>query len=77
MLDIAEPSAPRPVGHCRWGGGATHTCLPLRGRDLLVVTDEQQHDGPGAPERRIHLLDIADPGRPGTASRCPSRRARG
>jgi hypothetical protein len=64
VLDIAEPSAPRPVGYCRWGGGATHTCLPLRGRDLLVVTDEQQHDGPGAPVRRIHLLDIADPSRP-------------
>jgi hypothetical protein len=64
VLDIAEPSAPRPIGFCRWPGGATHTCLPLPGRDLLVVTDEQQHDGPDAPSRRIHLIDIVDPANP-------------
>jgi len=64
VLDIAAPSAPRPIGFCRWPGGATHTCLPLPGRDLLVVTDEQQHDGPDAPSRRIHLIDIVDPGNP-------------
>ena len=64
VLDIADPAAPQAIGFCRWGGGATHTCLPLDGRNLLVVTDEQQHDGPGAPSRRIHLLDIADPAEP-------------
>jgi hypothetical protein len=64
VLDIADISAPRPIGFCRWPGGATHTCLPLPGRDLLVVTDEQQHDGPDAPPRRIHLIDIVDPANP-------------
>ena len=64
VLDIAEPAAPQPIGFCRWPGGATHTCLPLPGRDLLVVTDEQQHDGPDAPSRRIHLIDIVDPANP-------------
>ena len=64
VLDIAEPSAPQPIGFCRWPGGATHTCLPLPSRDLLVVTDEQQHDGPDAPSRRIHLIDIVDPANP-------------
>jgi hypothetical protein len=64
VLDIAEPSSPRAVGFCRWEGGATHTCLPLPGRNLLVVTDEQQHDGPRAPARRIHLIDVLDPANP-------------
>lgn len=64
VLDIAEPSTPKPIGFLQWEGGATHTCLPLPGRDLLVVTDEQQHDGPHAPSRRIHLIDVADPAEP-------------
>ena len=64
VLDISDITAPQEAGRLEWGGGATHTCMPLRGRDLLVVTDEQQHDGPGAAERRIHLVDIADPKNP-------------
>ena len=64
VLDVADFTAPKPIGRCEWGGGATHTCLPLPGRDLLVVTDEQQHDGPHAPRRRIHLVDVTDPARP-------------
>jgi hypothetical protein len=47
------------VGRLAWGGGATHTCLPLPGRNLVVVTDEQQHDGPDAPERTIRVLDVS------------------
>ncbi|MDX6428172.1 MAG: hypothetical protein QOE54_538 [Streptosporangiaceae bacterium] len=64
VLDIADVSSPRPIGFCRWEGGATHTCLPLPGRNLLVVTDEQQHEGPHAPDRRVHLIDILDPANP-------------
>jgi hypothetical protein len=64
VLDVSDMATPKLIGRCRWGGGATHTCLPLPGRDLLVVTDEQQHDGPGAPQRRIHLVDIAEPAEP-------------
>jgi hypothetical protein len=33
----------------QWGGGSTHTCLPLPWRGLVVATDEQVHDGPHAP----------------------------
>ena len=61
VLDVSDMTNPRKIGECTWEGGATHTCLPLPGRDLLVVTDEQQTDGPFAPERRIHLIDIQDP----------------
>jgi hypothetical protein len=64
VLDVSDITKPRKIGECVWGGGATHTCLPLPGRNLLVVTDEQQTDGPGAPERLIHLVDIENPAEP-------------
>jgi hypothetical protein len=74
VLDIEDPSRPRAIGFCRWEGGATHTCLPLPGRNLLVVTDEQQHDGPHAPDRRIHLIDVLDPANPRYLSALPEPR---
>jgi hypothetical protein len=61
VLDVTDFAHPVQVGGAYWGGGATHTALPLPGRGLLVVTDEQQIDGPQAPTRGIHLLDISDP----------------
>jgi hypothetical protein len=64
VLDTSDPTNPREVSRLRWEGGATHTCMPLIGRGLLVVTDEQQHDGPKGEERRIHLIDVADPSAP-------------
>lgn len=64
VLDISDITAPREAGRLEWIGGATHTCMPLTGRNLLVATDEQQHDGPHGEERRIHLIDIADPTNP-------------
>jgi hypothetical protein len=59
VLDISDITQPVLVQRLGWGGGATHTCLPLPGRQLVVVTDEQQHDGPGAPERTIRLVDVS------------------
>jgi hypothetical protein len=64
VLDVSDVTKPQEVARLDWVGGATHTCMPLLGRDLLVVTDEQQHDGPHGEERRIHLVDIADPKHP-------------
>ena len=72
VLDIKDITTTIKVAHLTWGGGATHTCLPLPGRGLLVVTDEQQTDGPRAPERRIHLIDIADPTRPSYLTPLPA-----
>jgi hypothetical protein len=62
VLDVSDIAHPAPVTLVRWpdGGGATHTCLPLPGRGLLVVTDEQQHAGPHAPERTIRMLTLSD-----------------
>jgi hypothetical protein len=72
VLDISDITRPRDVARLQWGGGATHTCMPLPGRDLLVVTDEQQHDGPGAVERAIHLIDIANPTNPTYLRKLPA-----
>jgi hypothetical protein len=59
VLDVADLTAPRTLTRIDWDGGATHTCLPLPGRQLVVVTDEQQHDGPNPPQRAIRLLDVS------------------
>jgi hypothetical protein len=75
VLDVSDPTRPREVGRLDWVGGATHTCLPLLGRDLLVISDEQQHDGPHGEERRIHLVDIADPTNPVYLRKLPAPEA--
>jgi hypothetical protein len=51
-------------------GGSTHTCLPLPGRGLVVATDEQVTDGPGAPRRAVRVIDVAGP-EPRVLSVCP------
>lgn len=56
VLDVADMRSPRRVANLQWGGGSTHTCLPLPGRDLVVATDEQVRDGPGAPRRAIRVI---------------------
>jgi hypothetical protein len=60
ILDVTRMTEPQLLGQVQWDGGATHTCLPLPGRRLVVATDEQQHDGPDAPERAIRVLDVSD-----------------
>ena len=59
VLDVSDITAARTVCRLSWSGGATHTCLPLPSRHLVVVTDEQQRDGPDAPERRIRVVDTS------------------
>jgi len=63
VLDVSDMTRPRLAGLAQWDGGSTHTCLPLPGRGLVVATDEQVRDGPHAPRRAIHVLDVsgADP----------------
>jgi len=70
VLDVADMTRPRQVGLARWGGGSTHTCLPLPGRGLVVATDEQVHDGPHAPRRSIHVLDVSGAS-PVMLAQCP------
>jgi hypothetical protein len=70
VLDVGDITRPRLVARAEWDGGSTHTCLPLPGRGLVVATDEQVRDGPGAPQRAIHVIDAAD-AEPKVIATCP------
>ena len=60
-LDVADLTVPRKLWRLDWErGGGTHTCLPLAGRDLVVVTDEQMTDGPHAPPRVVRVVDARE-----------------
>lgn len=72
VLDVSDPAGPRRIGGVAWHGGETHTCLPLPGRDLVVCTDEQVRSGPEAPERRVRVVDVADPATAHVVGVCPA-----
>jgi hypothetical protein len=72
VLDTSEPSQPTVIANLQWDGGSTHTCLPLPDRKLIVATDEQVRDEPGAPLRTIRLVDIANPAQPFVVSVFPT-----
>jgi hypothetical protein len=60
----AQPRSVGALGPEAWGGGNTHTTLPLPGRDLVVLADEAVQDRGADGERRIWLLDVADQAEP-------------
>ena len=61
ILDIADRTRPTPISFLTWEGvGDTHTCLPMPGRDLLVVTDEEIHNRLEHGVRQIRTVDISD-----------------
>ena len=47
-----------------WGGGNTHTTLPLPDRAMVVLADESVQDHQADGDRRIWLLDVAEPASP-------------
>jgi hypothetical protein len=47
-----------------WGGGNTHTTLPLPDRGMVVLADESVQDHQADGLRKIWLLDVADPAAP-------------
>ncbi len=74
ILDVSQPSRPTLVSHVDFGpavSGATHTALPLPGRDLLVVTDEQTDDGCAGPRKQVRVVDISDERRPAVIGHFP------
>jgi hypothetical protein len=72
VLDVSDMTAPRKLARLAWQpGGSTHTCLPLPGRKLVVVTDEQVVDGPEAEARLVRVVDVADPASPRVVGVCP------
>ena len=77
VLDVADSRGRGSSRRLEWGGGDTHTCLPLPGRELVVVTDEQVVDGEAEP-RLVRVVDVADPAAPRVVGVCPQpeRRSR-
>lgn len=76
ILDISDLAHPRLVSRLDFGtgvSGATHTALPVPGRDLLVVTDECVKAGPGRPdiEKHVRIVDISDETNPSVVSQFP------
>ena len=72
ILDIADVSKPKQIGGLQWEpGGDTHTCMPLPGRDLLVVTDEVVTNNCEGEEHFVRVIDISDDTQPRLVSICP------
>jgi len=62
ILDISELGRPRCVSQLQFDAEsrATHTALPIPGRDVLVVTDEQITQDCTGPTMKVRVVDIAD-----------------
>ncbi len=72
VLDVSDPGKPRRLADLQWSpGGDTHTCLPLPGRNLLVVTDEAVTDRCAGEEHLVRLVDVSDPADPQVLAVCP------
>lgn len=72
ILDIGELAAPRLLAHLNWDeGGDTHTCLPLPGRNLVVVTDEATSDGCDGPPHMVRIVNVQDETNPLVLAICP------
>jgi hypothetical protein len=63
VLDLKDPTKPRPLSHVRTpaGPGGTHTALPLPGRGLALVLDESSSLGCARGQSRIWLYDVHRP----------------
>jgi hypothetical protein len=73
ILDLSDVSAPKQLSNVSWEGvGHTHTCMPLPGRGVVVVTDEEVKDRLAEGERRIHTVDVSDPTAPEVLGVAPS-----
>ena len=74
ILDIADKEQPKLVSHLDFGAyqsGCTHTCLPLPGRDVLVVTDESTANECREVAKHVRVIDISDERNPREVSRFP------
>ena len=74
ILDLADRSAPRLITHKTWSPpfqGGTHNCLPLNGRDLLLVLDEAVLDAMEDGMKPIWVFDIRDKANPISISTFP------
>lgn len=73
VLDVSDVSAPKQLATLQWDGcHSTHTCMPLPGRGIVVVTDEETKDRVARGERRIRTIDVSDPTAPEVVGIMPS-----
>ena len=72
-LGWLRPAVALPVvARLNWdNGGNTHTCLPLPGRNLVVVTDEAVVDDCEGAPHMIRVVDVSNESAPYVASICP------
>jgi hypothetical protein len=74
VLDVADRSRPKLIAH-RDGvppfGGGTHNCLPLPGRELLIVLDEAVLDHQEDGVKNIWVIDNHDKADPRIVSTFP------
>jgi hypothetical protein len=72
ILDIADLAEIKVVSHVNWDvGGNTHTCMPLLGRDLVVVTDEAVRNGCDDDPHMVRVVDVSDETQPEVVAICP------
>lgn len=72
VLDIENVDLPRKIGHLQWRpGGDTHTCLPLPGRKLVVVTDEATSERCAEESHYVRVIDVSEPSSPRVVGICP------
>jgi hypothetical protein len=74
ILDVSNKAAPALVSQLDFGAAestATHTALPVPGRDILVVTDEQLAQDCKGMQTRVRVVDIADEVHPRVISELP------
>jgi hypothetical protein len=67
ILDVKDKSRPKLVARRNWCppfAGGTHSALPLRDRDLLIVADEAVQDIDVEPFKHTWIFDIRSPDNP-------------
>ncbi len=75
VVDLADRSKPKLLCHRMWSpqmGGATHNCLPLPNRELLLVLDEATLDDMEDGYKPIWVFDNKDPANPRCLSTFPT-----
>jgi len=72
ILDISDVTRPRQVATLSWSpGGNTHTCMPLPGRSLVVVTDEAVAERCQEQQKLVRVVDVRDERHPVVVGTCP------
>lgn len=73
IVDVARarPALVGALPPSAWGGGNTHTTLPLPGRRLVLLVDESVVDHAADGVRRIWLVDVSDPRTPTVLAAVP------